>query len=387
MPDLRTLSARDIEGYAESDAVVERGRCYHRSGRVQEIQLVTQDHLRARVRGQLERSYRVEVWTEGGELHSQCSCPYWGVCKHVVAVLFAWLDQREELQSGPSAGGQAEALATWVEALPTDLLRDLLLEEIRMNSALEEAFQRWRETLRPERLPHYITLLFRRMFGASSKGIARSERRIAHLLTWAKTFDPEVAGAIVRETFKRTVEFCRRRPDVDPTAILEHALGLIEAKAQAFERDPKLAVSVLRDMVTLFLLGRASTRALLEPRLLALAGRWDRRADVIAELKEHLLEADTGAHALLAKLCRLEGLIEEYETARHKSLVSEEDYLELFDHYLQANYPDRAIRVGEQGIKVLGTKASRLAERLAALYQEWGETARAERLLTRRRSV
>lgn len=385
MPDLWTLSARDIEWYAESDAVLERGRSYYRSGRVRELHLVTQDHLRARVRGQWERFYRIEVWVEEGELHSQCSCPYWGVCKHVVAVLLAWLDRREELCPDAPTGGDMESLAAWMETIPPHLLRDLLLEESRMNSAIEEVLRRWKETLRPERLPQHIALLFRKMSGASSKGIARSEGRIVHLLAWAKTFPPSVAGAIVRETLKRAVEWRRRRPDVELTAILTQVVELLEAQAQAFERDPKLGASVLRDLVTLFLLGRASTRVFLEPALVTWAERWGRRAEVIAELKRQLPEGDTGAYALLAKLCRLEGRLEEYEAARHKSLVSEEDYLELFEHYLRTNYPDRAIRVGEQGIKALGTKASRLAERLAALYQDWGETARAERLLGRRR--
>ncbi len=387
MPDLWTLSARDVEWYVESDAVLKRGRSYYRSGRVRELRLVAEDHLRARVRGQWEHFYRVEVWTEGEELHSQCSCPYWGVCKHVVAVLLAWLDRREELSQDASVGGRAESLASWMETIPPDLLGDLLLEESRMNSAVEEVLQRWKETLHPERLPRHIALLFRRMSEASPKGIARSEGRIVHLLAWAKTFDPLVAGAIARETLKRAVELRRRRPDVELTAVLTQVVELIQAQAQAFERDPKLAASVLHDMIMLFLLGRASTRALLEPALVAWAERWGRRAEVIAELKRQPLEADTGAYALLAKLCRLEGLLEEYEAARHKSLVSEEDYLELFEHYLRTNYPDRAIRVGEQGIKALGTKASRLAERLAVLYQEWGETARAERLLKRRRSA
>jgi hypothetical protein len=385
MPDLWTLSARDIQWYAESDVIVERGRSYYRSGRVHTVELIAQDHLRARVRGQLRRSYRVEVWTEGGELHSQCSCPYWGVCKHVVAALLAWLDQREEWKAKADTRERSPSLAAWMEAIPPDLLRDLLLEEIRTNSAVEEALRRWMDALRPERLPQHIALLFRRMWGASPTGIAQSERRIAHLLAWAKTFDPRTAGILARETLKRAVELRRRRPDVELEMILAQAVDLIHAHAQVFADDPAKATSILRDMVALFLLGRAPTRALVEPPLVAWADRWGRRADVIAALQQHSLEGDAGAYALLAKLCRLEGRIEEYEAARHKSLVSEDDYLELFEHYLRTNYPDRAMRVGEDGVRALGAQAPRLAERLAALYQQWGETTRAERLLKRKR--
>ena len=70
-------------------------------------------------------------------------------------------------------------------------------------------------------------------------------------------------------------------------------------------------------------------------------------------------------------------LPEEYEAARKKSLITEEDYLELFDHYLGENRSEDAMVIGEKGIKALGSRARSLAERLAALYNEWGEAERA----------
>jgi hypothetical protein len=384
MPDFWTLSHRDIEWYAGSDAILERGRSYYRGGRVRELQLVAEDRLQARVRGQQERAYRVEIWIEDQELYSHCSCPYsWGVCKHVVAALFAWLDRREEIGPGRPMGDRAASLAMWLETVPADILRDVLCDESRTNSAVEEALHRWREALRPEHLPARIAHLFRGMLRASQEGLRRNQERIAHLLVWAKTFEPTPAAAIARETLQRALEVRRHRPDAELTPIIAHALELIEHHAEAFGRDPKLATSFVRALTELFLMARVPARALLEPALLKLTERWGRRAEAITVLQEQWLGSDTGAYALLAQLCRLEGRIEEYEAARHKSLVSEEDYMELFDHYLATNYPDRAMRVGEQGIKALGAKAPRLRERLAALYQEWGETARAKRLLKR----
>jgi hypothetical protein len=384
MPDLWTLSARDIEWYAQSDTILERGRSYYRSGRVRELHLVSEDRLRARVRGQWERFYRVDVWIEDGEVYSSCTCPYsWGVCKHVVAVLLAWLDRRETLSPRTSTSTETRSLATWLETVPPDVLRDMLQEESRTNSAIEDALRRWRDLLRPERIPTRIIRLFQGLQMASPAGIRRHEEWIVHLLAWAKAFDPGAAAAIARQTLTCAVEMRRARPDVELTAIIAQVLELIEHHADAFAGDRPFTTSVLRNMVELFLLGRATVRALLEPSLLTLSERWSRRADVIAELKKRLLGPDSGAYALLATLCRLEGAIEEYEAAREHSLVSEEDYLELFEHYLATNYPDRAMRVGERGIKALGAKAPRLRERLAALYREWGETARAKRILKR----
>jgi len=384
MPDLWTLSARDVEWYAGSDAVLERGRSYYRSGRVRELHLASEDRLQARVHGQWERFYRVEVWIEDDEVYSSCTCPYsWGVCKHVIAVLLAWLDRRETLNPNASASEEAGFLMAWLETIPPDVLRDMLLEESRTNSAIEDALRRWRDVLRPERIPTRIVRLFQGMRAASPEGIRRSEEWIVHLLAWAKAFDSGAATAIARQTLTCTVQMRRARPDVELTDIIAQVLELIEHHADTLAGDRQLTTSVLRDAVELFLLGRATTRALLKPSLLKLSERWGRRADVIADLKKRLLGPDVDAYALLAELCRLEGAIEDYEAARERSLVSEEDYLELFEHYRATNYPDRAMRVGERGIKALGAKALRLRERLAALYREWGETARAKRLLKR----
>ncbi len=183
MPDLWTLSARDVEWYAGSDAVLERGRSYYRSGRVRELHLASEDRLQARVRGQWERFYRVEVWIEDCDIHSYCTCPYsWGVCKHVVAVLLAWLDRRETLSQSVPASEEARSLGAWLETIPLDVLRDILLEESRTNSAIEDALRRWRDVLRPERIPTRIVRLFQGMRAASPEGIRRNEEWIVHLL-------------------------------------------------------------------------------------------------------------------------------------------------------------------------------------------------------------
>lgn len=392
MLSLWTLSSRDIEWYVASETILERGRRYYRSGRVLELHLVTQEHLRARVRGQAERFYRVEVWTEGEQFYSQCSCPYsWGVCKHVAAVLFTWLDRREQMaerQSEPQeASSRAprrdleEPLSAWLERIPPDILRDILLEESRTNSAVEDALWQWKKVLRPERIPERIALLLRAMTAASQEKRKQNEEQIRHLLAWAKTFDSHAAGAIAREMLKRLAELLQRRPDIEVTNLIAPTLELLEHHAEAFLRDGPFVTFLVRHLVRVFLLARPSMRVLMEPALLKWADRWGRRADVIAELTERLVEPDAGAYAVLAKLYYQEGRIEEYEAARQKSLISEEDYLELFDHYLVTNYPDRAMRVGEQGVKLLGAKAPRLAERLAALYREWGESERARKIL------
>ena len=76
--------------------VYERGLDYYRSGRVQR-RLRTVRGLKATVQGTI--AYDVSITERRGKLITICTCPYgqtWdGDCKHIVAVLLAWLEEPE----------------------------------------------------------------------------------------------------------------------------------------------------------------------------------------------------------------------------------------------------------------------------------------------------
>jgi uncharacterized Zn finger protein len=74
----------------------ERGADYFADGHVTGLK-EENSAIAARVRGKYY--YRVEIWAEGEELRSECSCPVGqdGVfCKHCVAAGLAWLDRQKQ---------------------------------------------------------------------------------------------------------------------------------------------------------------------------------------------------------------------------------------------------------------------------------------------------
>ena len=74
---------------AMEPAARQRGKDYHRSGRVMSVTRVDDHALHAEVRG--TKLYAVELRRAGPRWKNTCSCPVGGDCKHVVAVAQEWL--------------------------------------------------------------------------------------------------------------------------------------------------------------------------------------------------------------------------------------------------------------------------------------------------------
>ncbi|ADZ93157.1 hypothetical protein GV054_19930 [Marinomonas mediterranea] len=82
---LRTLATDDLELWA-GEKIYSRGQ--NMMNKVSGLVLTINDVLSAKVQG--TQKYQTEVYLEGGELTSFCSCPYeYGECKHAVAVILA----------------------------------------------------------------------------------------------------------------------------------------------------------------------------------------------------------------------------------------------------------------------------------------------------------
>src|SRR5215210_3792709 len=101
-----------------SGETLQRGREYFQRGAV--VGLTRRgDRLLAQVEGSSYEPYRVDITLDAGGIASaECTCPYeWGgACKHIVAVLLAYINQPEQVE----------------ERLPLDtLLADLSSEQLR----------------------------------------------------------------------------------------------------------------------------------------------------------------------------------------------------------------------------------------------------------------
>ena len=83
-----SLSWDDLEQWAGS-TILGRGKRYRH--RVHDLEMTDAEHLVASVAGR--EHYITHVWQKNGETDCDCSCPYWGPCKHAVAVILVYLDR------------------------------------------------------------------------------------------------------------------------------------------------------------------------------------------------------------------------------------------------------------------------------------------------------
>ena len=96
------LTWEDLEEWAGA-VIVARGRPYQRNGAVGDLGRTEDGTLLAWVMG----TRRYATWvrlTERNGLESACTCPYWNICKHAVAVVLEYLERLKT----DSAIGQIE---------------------------------------------------------------------------------------------------------------------------------------------------------------------------------------------------------------------------------------------------------------------------------------
>ena len=97
------LTWEDLEEWAGA-VIVARGRPYQRNGAVGDLGRPEDGTLVAWVMGTRRYATRVR-FTERNGLESACTCPYWDICKHAVAVVLEYLERLKT----DSAIGEIEA--------------------------------------------------------------------------------------------------------------------------------------------------------------------------------------------------------------------------------------------------------------------------------------
>ncbi len=108
--------------------IVGRGKSYQR--RVKNLCITSDGALVASVQGTKLYSTRADL-DSNNELHSQCSCPYGGGCKHAVAMILAYLDACKNKKNIPLATQDDERLLRLSgKSDDTDDFEDLDDEEI-----------------------------------------------------------------------------------------------------------------------------------------------------------------------------------------------------------------------------------------------------------------
>jgi hypothetical protein len=71
--------------------IYERGKEYFHEGRVRRA-IVYHNSLMADVKGTLPEEYHISIEVRDGNFVASCTCPYtFGYCKHIAAILYAWV--------------------------------------------------------------------------------------------------------------------------------------------------------------------------------------------------------------------------------------------------------------------------------------------------------
>lgn len=124
----------DVVDYV-GETFAERGRRYFDEGRIAAA-TESDGRLTAKCYGSKEEPYDVSVQVDGDSIRqSRCSCPVPRPCKHVAALLFAYIEH-------PAAFQHPARLRRRLEKLPQPMLVELLMnvaqEDVHVERALEE---------------------------------------------------------------------------------------------------------------------------------------------------------------------------------------------------------------------------------------------------------
>ena len=97
---LLELSVDEIKKIVDDDVIFSRGEDYYQRGYVLEVIQTEDNWVKARVEGRYMNSYEVDIYREEEDdiLETNCSCPYIGTCKHIVATLLE-ISQGKELRT------------------------------------------------------------------------------------------------------------------------------------------------------------------------------------------------------------------------------------------------------------------------------------------------
>lgn len=95
MSEFKTLTENKIEEFA-GKVIFNRGRDYYRDGLVEDFELdPVKNTIRAHIQGSIG-IYSIEIWEDNDSLEAYCDCPFDGYpCKHIVAVLLFYLNNKE----------------------------------------------------------------------------------------------------------------------------------------------------------------------------------------------------------------------------------------------------------------------------------------------------
>jgi len=316
---------------------------YYRSGKVADIQ-IENDAIYAVVNGNYG-DYRVQIVVGVNGLNYDCDCPYdgWG-CKHIVAVVLLFANNKEKLLSEPQKVTEGETLRETLLRLKKAELVDIIADAAKSYSPFRRQLM-MRFDLHTESVINELRKEIKEAFwSAMTQSLPRKLEKIY----------ASVSGQPVKIRYRVAAE------------ILDATLNELSDYDMPQEHLSSLAIDMMQEVVKLFAeekteLSHSKERRKVMDILLTYHASCDSSlaehiADTLLELCSteedyiYLIERLRYDKNLMLKLYQLMGDDKTYLSERKKHLVYVVDYWDLCQYYQKRGSESDAVKTAIEGI-------------------------------------
>ncbi len=338
--------------------IYQRGEDYARQEMAEQLEYDAEtDTIRANVIGSGDE-YDVEVSARSGSLTATCTCPYDGwPCKHIVAVMLTFLEQKGELTKQAARQKKSDStLAKKLAALPSAELVNILLECAKkypdLKRELTMRFEANKESTFTT-IKKQITRAFPSIESDyyDTRTIAKQLRSI---LASAQPSEPamraKVCWAVIDRILKELNDY-----GMDDEPLEDVAMSAMDELGEAFQAAPDLR-DARRDVITQLLNYYRNSNCGLTDWLydsaVQLCAEKEDYQIIIEMLKQAMKKTNSSYYqGLLAKLYEATGDTEAQRKTLEAHLKDGIDYWRLAQYWLAQNDRPKALEVAWQGIE------------------------------------
>lgn len=339
-------------------AIFQRGENYARQGMVQQLTYNPDaDTLQANVSGSGDE-YEVEISAQSDSLTATCTCPYDGwPCKHIVAVMLAFLGQKDELTKQATRQKKADStLAKKLAELSSTELAAILLESAKKYPDLKRELS-MRFEANKEATFTTIKKQIARAFPSiesdyyETRGIAKQLRAILASTTQAAPeIRAKVCWAVIDRILKELNDY-----GMDDEPLEDAAMAAMDELAAAFQAATELRDArrdVIAQLLNYYRKSNCGLTDWLYDSAVQLCAEKEEYQLIIDMLKQAMKKTNSSYYqGLLANLYEATGDTEAQRKTLEAHLKDGVDYWRLAQYWLAQHDRGKALDVAWQGIE------------------------------------
>jgi len=379
--NLKNLTSGDVEEFA-SPTIYERGVGYYYGGRVLSLEFDPESEtITAEVEGNYG-DYIVEITADGDYgIDADCDCPYDGYpCKHIVAVLLAFINERSEyLKEAERVEKQVSSLEGKVKKLSKEELVKMVMSCARKYPDFKRELIVRFESEKPatfKSIKKQIQQAFPSVMSQSysAPAIARTLNSILKSVESAPdSLKVDVYWAVADRTLEELNEYGIDEESLDEVAIesMEKLQPLLQEEPELKEKREKILAGLMR----YYVLGNCGITDFIYD---AAENICTERSDyqILIDTLEKKAKSDTFSGYYITLLANLYAKIGD-EDAQLKTLESRleygMDYWQLAEYWLEKEESEKALEVVMEGIEKGTGRKNELYLHLQEHYEEKGD--------------